>query len=279
MSLAAVSEETLAIVKRGSYRSPAGKLIEFGDDIDAAMDDTILYTPSELAPLLRARQPTSGTAKPPKIEVTSETTAQAARRLLENEGEPGVAALNFASARKPGGGFLGEAKAQEEDLARCSALYDCLLTQPRYYEANRAFNSTLYTDHLIYSPKVPFFRDDQLNLIDQPFYPSILTSPAPNAGEFLRSAPPQGLDQLRTTLERRASMILSVAAEQGERVLVLGAWGCGVFRNTPADVAKAFAHWLNHPGFAGAFDRVVFAIYERDAARPLLAVFKQQLGA
>ena len=36
-------------------------------------------------------------------------------------------------------------------------------------------------------------------------------------------------------------MVLAVARDQGHRALVLGAWGCGVFRNDPAQVAAAFA--------------------------------------
>ena len=66
--------------------------------------------------------------------------------------------LNFASARNPGGGFLRGAKAQEEDLCRCSGLYETLLECPTYYSVNRHQKSMMYTDHIIYSPKVVFFR-------------------------------------------------------------------------------------------------------------------------
>ena len=92
-----------------------------------------------------------------------------------------VVALNFASAKNPGGGFLGGAKAQEEDLARSSALYACMRDQRAYYDANRHEPSLLYTDHMIYSPDVPFFRDDRLRFLEDPFLLSILTAPAPNA--------------------------------------------------------------------------------------------------
>jgi len=39
-------------------------------------------------------------------------------------------------------------------------------------------------------------------------------------------------------------MVLRVMAAQGHRTAVLGAWGCGVFRNDPREVATAFAEWL-----------------------------------
>ena len=209
--------------------------------------------------------------------ITPETTAEAGRRLVQGEGLGHVAALNFASAKNPGGGFLGGAKAQEEDLARCSALYTCQLTQRAYYDENRASGSMLYSDHLIYSPAVPFFRDDRLELLERPFLLSILTSPAPNAGEASRQGRNEG-GRVNAVLEARAATVLAVAAARGHRTLVLGAWGCGVFRNDPAVVARAFDRWLAHPRFVGAFERVVFAIYDRGQRGPNLRAFEERFG-
>ncbi len=276
MNLVEVAQETLIITKRGEYTAKNGTLVRIGGAVRHAFANTRTYSPGELGLLLTSRVQKGRSGALPKIEITPETTAAAARRLY-GAGQKDVLALNFASANKPGGGFLTGARSQEEDLARCSALYDCLLPQTEYYEANHAFKSLLYTDYMIYSPGVPFFRDDHLNLLDRPFFPAIITAPAPNAGEFLRREPGQASD-VRKVLERRAGLVLALAAEYGHRTLVLGAWGCGVFRNTPADVAKVFAEWLNSPGFAGAFDLVVFAIYERDEARPILETFKRELS-
>jgi len=176
-TLAEISKQTVDILAAGRYTAPSGRAVEIGALIRAACDGTTLYTPERLADLDR-QQSASTVTRRPRVEVTPETTAQACRRLAENDGEA-PAALNFASAKNPGGGFLGNAKAQEEDLARASALYSCLLTQPLYYDTNRRTPSMLYTDHIIYSPDVPFFRDDTLTLLEAPFLASVITAPAP----------------------------------------------------------------------------------------------------
>jgi uncharacterized protein (TIGR02452 family) len=278
MHLANVAAETLAILERGSYRAPSGATVDLREQLELAVRDTILYTPDELESLLAARHARLAWRRPLAVEVTLETTAQAARRLSPADGREapgGVAALNCASARRPGGGFLGGARAQEEDLARGSGLYPCLLAQPRYYDANRAQPSALHTDHIIHSPRVPFFRDDQNRLLERPFLVSVITAPAPNAGEVLRREP-AARPAVRAALERRAGGVLAVAADQGHRHLVLGAWGCGVFRNDPVEVADVFAAWLAGPDFGDHFDRVVFAVYDPSRDQATLAAFRQR---
>ncbi len=268
MSLRGLAQETLDIVGRGGYTLPSGQRVELGTEIEAAVQGTKLYTPRDLDAVVVLAAP----AVTRRIEVTPEGTVGAARRLAEEPGGP-VVALNFASARNPGGGFITGAKAQEEDLARCSALYTCQLTQRPYYDANRMEVSKLYTNHLIYSPGVPFFRDERLDLLPRPFLASVITSPAPNAGEEHKRKKNAG-PKIRETLHERAGHVLSVAAIEGQRRLVLGAWGCGVFRNDPHEVANAFGHWLESPLFAGAFDHVVFAILDRSRDHANLRPFQ-----
>lgn len=105
----------------------------------------------------------------------------------------------------------------------------------------------------------------------------ILTSPAPNAGEADLSGEDRPRE-LGRVLRQRARQVLPVAADRGHRCLVLGAWGCGVFRCDPAEVAEAFATALEDPVLAAAFDRVVFAIWERSPERPFANVFAARLG-
>ena len=265
----------MRIVEEGGYRAPSGRDVRIDGLVAAAVRGTTLVRPGETdATTFEAR------AGATTIEVAPETTARAARRLLR-EGHADVLALNFASATNPGGGFLHGAIAQEEDLARASALYPCLRTQPAYYDVHRAASSAarsaLYTDHVIHSPAVPFFRDHELALLEEPVVVSILTCAAPNAGAVLQRDP-EAAAAIATAFEQRVRVVLDVAALRGHRVLVLGAWGCGVFRNDPAQVANLFAHWLGHARFRGAFERVVFAVYDRALRQPSLTAFRERFS-
>jgi uncharacterized protein (TIGR02452 family) len=272
--LAGIGNETVEIVRRGGYKTPSGRAVTLAAEVGRAVTGTVLFRPAELGELVSSRPNGTGL---PRIDVTPETTADAARRLVQDELVGGVVALNFASARHAGGGFLGNAKAQEEDLARRSALYECLLTQPDYYAANREGHSLLYTDHIIYSPEVPFFRDQRYELMEVPFVASIITAPAPNAGAVLTREPDAG-PRIAMALERRAAKVLAVAAAKEHRCLVLGAWGCGVFKNDPKVMADIFARLLKSTAFAGAFDRVVFAVYSRGGGDSSFPAFQARFA-
>jgi len=60
----------------------------------------------------------------------------------------------------------------------------------------------------------------------------------------------------------RMSRVLSIAAMHGHETIILGAWGCGVFKNEPKDVASHFKLLLENE-FKNVFRVVVFAIYDR----------------
>jgi uncharacterized protein (TIGR02452 family) len=186
--------------------------------------------------------------------VTGESSLGATLRLGGD-----VACLNFASARSPGGGFLNGAQAQEESLARGSALYHCLLAAQPFYDHHRADRSLAYSDRVIYSPAVPVFRDGRDHLLPRPYPVTFLTCAAPNVTQ-IRLRQPSLLPEVPGILRRRATRILAVAAAHGHRRLVLGAWGCGVFGNDPAVVAEAFSHALRE---VPSFDEVVFAVLGR----------------
>ncbi|KAA6210729.1 TIGR02452 family protein [Streptomyces filamentosus] len=265
-----IARQTEAIVAAGSYTAPDGRTVSLREDLAAALAGTRLYGP-EPVPV------TPGTDGAARIEVTGESSLAAARRMTGADPGRPVAVLNFASARNPGGGYLNGAQAQEEALCRSSALHATLLRAPDYYAHHRADRDTLYTDRVIHSPGVPVFRDDRGALLAAPFSVGFLTSPAPNAGVVRRQAPDRA-HRLPAVLASRAERVLETAVAEGYRRLVLGAWGCGVFRNDPAEVAGAFKALLTGDGrFAGHFDEVVFAVLDRAAGTPTLTDFRRVL--
>lgn len=260
MSLKGIAKETMSILEKGGYTGPSGEYVDISQEFWDAVNGTVLYEPRELKSMLRKCSPGG---KPPVIEVTDESSQVAAHRLAQKGVVPVI--LNFASARKPGGGFINGAKSQEEDVCRCSGLYPCLTRQRAYYDANRQHKSVLYTDHIIFSSHVPFFRVRSRELLDEPFAAGVITAPAPNAGQARRRNIPDIDEAIYETLQRRAGMVLAVARDNGHRSLVLGAWGCGVFSNSPEQMADIFGSWLENTVFLGAFDHVVFPIFGRSA--------------
>jgi uncharacterized protein (TIGR02452 family) len=262
--LRAVAADTIAILGRGHYHSESGSIVDIAEDIVAAVAGTRLFTPDQ-------RLPVDGPANhEPIIDVTTETTLAAAQRLsAADDGD--VAALVFASARNPGGGFLSGAQAQEESIARSSALYHCLQQIPDFYAHHRGDHDLRYSDRVIYSPAVPVFRDDTGRLLDRPYRTALLTAAAPNLGAILTNQPEHAAN-VPQVLQRRAIRVLQIAAAHGHRRLILGAWGCGVFRNDPVTVADAFALALRE---VNQFDHVVFAVYDTIAGTPAFTAFRK----
>ncbi|MDQ1014506.1 TIGR02452 family protein [Streptomyces afghaniensis] len=265
--LRSVAQQTEQIVAAGAYRAPDGREVSIADALRAACEGTRVYGP---VPVRMSSVRVTRTL----VEVTGESSLEAARRLGGN-----VAVLNFASARNPGGGYLNGAQAQEEALCRASALYTCLLRAPAFYDHHRAHRDPFYTDRVIHSPGVPVFRDDRGRLLDEPYTAGFLTAAAPNAGVVHRTAPERA-PELPRALAVRSERVLETAAAHGYRRLVLGAWGCGVFRNDPAQVAGAFRTLLEPGGrFAGAFGHVVFGVLDRTPDAAVRGAFEQAFSS
>ncbi|MFJ3670172.1 TIGR02452 family protein [Streptomyces sp. NPDC090106] len=264
--LRGIATETERIVGSGRYRTAAGHEVDIAAQVAAARAGTRLYGPAPV-PV----PPVPGTAL--SVEVTGESSLEAAHRVGGR-----VAVLNFASARNPGGGYLNGAQAQEEALCRASALYVCVREARAFYEHHRAHRDPFYTDRVIHSPAVPVFRDDRGDLLDTPYAAGFLTAAAPNAGVVRRTAPERE-GEIPRALDVRAERVLEVAAAEGYRRLVLGAWGCGVFQNDPARVAEAFHALLGPDGrFSRTFEHVVFGVLDRTRGAVVRGAFEKVLG-
>jgi uncharacterized protein (TIGR02452 family) len=202
-----------------------------------------------------------------QIEVANETTLAAVRRLHQSGHHP--AALNFASATHPGGGFLSGALAQEEYLARSTGLYACLV-QNAMYAFHRARHDPLYTDYVIYSPEVPVFRADDGTLLEAPYTVGMITSPAANAGALH----PDLQAEIRPAMWPRILKVLSTGMLHGHDSIVLGAWGCGAFGNDSSEIAQIFRTALDE-NFKGAYDQVIFAILDWSPEKKFIGPFQR----
>jgi uncharacterized protein (TIGR02452 family) len=261
---AKLGSETLRILEAGCYWTAGGHRVAIGELVDRCVDGTCSYPPGWRLPDRRLGNEQTLT------EIVNESTLAAARKLIDEGFHPLV--LNFASAKCPGGGFLTDACAQEESLARCSALFACL-SGNGMYELHQLAGDPMYTAYAVYSPDVPVFRDDAGYLLPEPYLCSFVSSPAVNAKAVLRRNRARGLE-IREAMWERILKVLAIAAKHGREALVLGAWGCGAFGNDSEEIASLFERSLNDC-FAGAFRRIVFAILDWSAEERFIGPFKK----
>ena len=272
-----IAKETLRILEKGFYKDSKGKVVRIDNALKFAIINSIHYTPDMFKSVFSQRDKIVSQGKlayKTIHEVRNETTLNAAKGLMTQEGFDNVLCLNFASAKNPGGGFLQGSGAQEESLARSSGLYPCIAQMKGYCESNKKLRSSLYTDNMIYSPKVPVFRDDDGRLLDAPYLLSIITAPAVNKGAVLRNEP-QKATKISSVMQNRIEKLLSIAMIHHHDTIILGAWGCGVFKNDPSDVAGYFKkHLLENTVFRWRFKRVHFAVLDKTKNKTIIRPFK-----
>lgn len=251
-------ERNIALFQEGQAQIKASKPLK--DGVATAIAGTQVYQTPPVKPF--------GSMGNCVVTVSNQKSFQAAKAHYLADAGQKIAVLNFASGTNPGGGVTRGSTAQEEDLCRCSTLYPVLNTpalQNAYYNRHYNRNRPFYTHTTIYSPAITVFRDDtnpEKDLLKSNWFSvDMLTCAAPN----LRRAEQSGIviDQgkLKTLFRERAEQILSVAAHHGAEVLILGAFGCGAFRNDPKLVAEAFEQALQ--SYGGYFKAVEFAVYHR----------------
>lgn len=261
---AQLGQQAVDIARAGSYVAPSGRRVDISGPVQRACEGTRPYPPDAQLP-----EPVPDAFSTQRGAV-NDTTLAAARWLIERGRR--VAALNFAAATHPGGGFLHGARAQEEYLARSSALYACLVGQPMY-EHHRALDSPLASDYAIYSPAVPIFRGDDHQLLEEPFTVSIVTCAAVHAGHVA----PAERGQIEPAMRSRIHRILAIGAAHGHDAYVLGAWGCGAFGNDGRVIARLFGEALDG-AFRGVFGDVVFAVTDWSEDQHFIRPFAERFG-
>jgi len=207
------------------------------------------------------------------INVCEDTSFCAAKKLKEKYNR--VAVLNFANAVNPGGGVTIGAKAQEESLCRCSNLYNCLKKIDLwndYYKYHRQMADDFYSDRIIYSKDITvFMTDEELPKYTEDWFAvDVITCAAPNQIEqpYINRA------VTKKIFIDRITNILNAAIDNNIEAIVLGAFGCGAFKNPPNIVAEAFKYVLEELNYKIYFSEIVFAIKRTDTPCPNIMAFE-----
>lgn len=252
-----IAKETIQITKDMQYKL-GEKTIEL-----PLLDYSVVtvYSPEKGNELLSEN--ITKTGEMCKITITSEDSYQAASRYQD------CMVMNFANAHNPGGGFLMGATAQEEALCRCSTLYESISSEKagEMYKYNNTHLSKVESDYMLYSD-VCVFRNSKCELLEEPFLTGVITVPAPNRIGAAMFASDKEVEE---TMIQRIRILSLIAYKQGKKNLVLGAWGCGAFHNSPKNVAQYFKTVLVDEGYGKLFDEVCFAIYGSENGKNIVA--------
>lgn len=256
-----VFASTIQAVQRQNYISESGKTVSLIPN-PQLVSGTKLYA-EELYP------DNPSQTYDTEIVVENEDCLAAAERYVRS-GSGNVAVLNMASRQTPGGGVYTGAGAQEESCFRRSNYYLSLYQfadfahqyhvkrSPVGYPLDRNFGGC-------FSPGVTVFRDVEERgyaFIDDPWEVSFIAVPALNRPKTVRnqSGEIRITDSLIPAAKNKIRTIFNIAIDNQIDILVLGAHGCGAFKNPPGHIAELFREILSEPAYKNRFKKISFAI-------------------
>lgn len=260
-----VYASTLMLVKRGRYHTASGGLVELGRIVNPQAQADNVFVDHEIT-LRPSLERNSGEVR---IAVVNDDCLALARRLHATDPTDDICVLNMASSRNPGGGVWGGAGAQEEYLFRCTDYYRFLYQyanhfDPQVYHVQRNAHHRYPLDPLyggIYSHGVTVFRDTEANgyaLLDSPVRLNFVAVAAFHFNERCDAIPQPYVEPTKDKIR----LMLRLAANNGQRRLVLGAFGCGAFHNEPHHMAQLFRQVIHESEFQGLFTSISFAVIE-----------------
>jgi uncharacterized protein (TIGR02452 family) len=175
-----------------------------------------------------------------------------------------VGVLNMASYKNPGGGYRTGAAAQEESIFRRTNMHLCL--DKKYYP--------IRFDEIIHSPNVTVIKRSEAlkyKYIETPETMDIITCPAVKLF---------GLNKKLTAQENlivgtKVDMIFKLGIFKDNDCLVLGAFGCGAYKNPPEEVANFFTDVIKK--YFGYFKIIAFAIIDDSNGRNNLQIFSETM--
>ena len=229
------------------------------------------------------------TEKEAKIIVSKKRSFEAASAYRGKH----ISVLNFASATNPGGGVTKGASAQEECLCRISTLYKCIsaseITEAfhkkhRYALKTGKMNS-LYNDDCIQTCDVTVFKSDTAKPVllseEDWFDVDVISCAAPNLrymSQHDKNWKKNVTDKkLFDIYKKRINRVLDIASCAKSDVIILGAFGCGAFANSPELVAKAMHVAIDEHKYD--FETIELAIYCSPRDTSNYEVFAKEFSA
>ena len=250
---------TIEIVNQGHYVTENGEDYVFPDD-SVMMHNTVFYECEiSIGDIPQCKEPTI-------VEVQNIDCLYAGVKLKERGYNPAV--LNMASRRNPGGGVATGAGAQEETLFRRTNLFRSLYQFAPYaeqygikhshhqYPLDRNFGG-------VYTPDAIYFRESEQNgyaLLEKPVSLSFITVAGMNRPDLTTGG--MIANHHVEPIKNKIRSIFRIGLIHSHDSLVLGALGCGAFRNPPRHVARLFHEVMDEPEFKNKYRRIVFAILD-----------------
>ncbi|KXJ29933.1 hypothetical protein AC249_AIPGENE3144 [Exaiptasia diaphana] len=262
-----IIEQTLKVCSEFKYTLPNGEQVVFGDFESVSRDaqKTRLYIDA----VEHLKRLSNGTNFTTTVEVVNCDCLEEALRLKTEGFNPAV--LNMASPRRPGGGYLSGAGAQEENLFRRTNYVQHLADPDKRFDPTRKWNYRLPEFSCVYSTNVQVFRASEAKgyaFLPEPVgmsFLAIAAYPSP------KCQGPKGSERLVSEVvekvKKKIRLMFAVGLDQGHDSLVLSAWGCGAFRNPPRHIASIFKEVLKEPQFRNQYKHISFAIINDHNAR------------
>lgn len=249
---------TISLVNRGRYLSENGKEVAILGTDDMAEHTRFYHEAFSVDGI-----PQVGDTE---VSVVNADCLAEAVRLIDCGYNPAV--LNMASASNPGGGVTNGSGAQEETLFRRTNLFRSLYQFASYAElygiTKSGFQYPLDRNYGgIYIPNATLFREGESSgyrLMEQPYKMSFISVAGVNRPAL--GANGMIADYLIETVKNKMRTIFRIGLDNGHDSLVLGALGCGAFRNPPHHVARLFHEVMEEKEFSGKYRLIVFAILD-----------------
>lgn len=270
--------ETTRLIQAGGYTTPSGKQIKF--DFTLMLQHGKCF--QQEIPIVSSPSVEGGT----KVMVECNDCLVAAERLVKEGYSPAL--LNFASAGHPGGGVETGARAQEETICRRSTLTRSIYSFDAKYASRYGYTLQMGEHYpivsefsAVYSPAVTVFREGiDCLLMEEPYDVAVITCAALNLnGKYPIKLTPDGhMPQAAIDITRnKIRTVFRIGLMYGHDSLVLGAFGCGAFRNPPSEIARLFHEVMVESEFNNKYRFITFSIIEdHNSNNANLLAFKKE---